>query len=126
MTLPPRKNKNSGRQNEGKRWPQHLQFVRGYACAVGNKGGVCGGRIEAAHVDFAGGKGVGMKVDDRFTIPLCLCHHADQHQIGWSSFQKIYRIDALDIAAGIARVSPSLIKAARALGHDAGPQEEME
>lgn len=122
MTLPPRKHKNSGKQNAGKRWPQHLQFVRGYACAVASNG--CNGKVESAHVDFAGGKGMSMKVDDRFTIPLCTAHHADQHNVGWPAFQRAHRIDALEIAAGIARVSPSLIKAARALGHDAGPEEE--
>jgi len=124
MTLPPRKHKNSGKQNAGKRWPQHLQFVRGFKCVA--DGSACNGKIEAAHVDFAGGKGIGMKVDDRFTIPACTFHHSLQHSNGWPWFQRVYGVDALKVAADLARISPSLIKAARALGHDAGPQEDME
>ena len=123
MTLPPRKFKNSGRQREGKDWPQHRQFVRGYACAVA--GSSCWGKVQCCHVDFAGGKGVAMKVDDRFSIPLCAGHHDEQTNVlGWPDFQKKYRLDALALAANIARLSPSVIKAARALGHDAGPEEE--
>lgn len=124
MTLPPRKHKNSGRQREGKDWPQHRQFVRGFACAVANS--ECWGSIQCCHVDFAGGKGVALKVDDRFSVPLCHGHHREQTDVlGWPKFEQKYGLDALKVAAEIARVSPSLIRAARALGHDAG-SEEME
>jgi hypothetical protein len=43
--------------------------------------------MEAAHVDYAGDKGMGTKVSDRFAIPLCSAHHHYQHSIGWASFE---------------------------------------
>lgn len=122
MTLPRRKHRNSGRQNAGKRFPAHLQYVRGFACLVENA--ECTGRIEAMHVDYAGGKGVSMKVSDAFTVPGCSGHHAEQTRTGWQTFERKYGVDALAVAKNIARLSPTLIKAARALGHDAGPEEE--
>lgn len=73
--------------------PQFLQWLRGRQCAVaatGRAGAVeaCEGKIEAAHVDYAGGKGVGTKVADRFAIPLCSYHHARQHAVGWDTFDR--------------------------------------
>ncbi len=62
------------------------QWVRGRNClAIGT--GKCEGKVQAAHVDYAGGKGVGTKVADRFTIPLCAKHHAMQHNMGWMRFE---------------------------------------
>lgn len=49
--------------------------------------GLCEGRMEAAHVDHAGGKGVGLKVADRHCIPLCEDHHRRQHRRGWQTFE---------------------------------------
>ncbi len=36
---------------------------------------------QAAHVRFLSGVGMGQK-DDRFCVPLCLAHHAEQHAAG--------------------------------------------
>ena len=44
--------------------------------------------IVAAHVDHAGGKGIGTKVADRFCIPLCDECHTRQHAHGWKSFEQ--------------------------------------
>lgn len=49
--------------------------------------GLCQGPMVAAHVDHAGGKGVGTKVADRHCIPLCDWHHHDQHLKGWRTFE---------------------------------------
>jgi hypothetical protein len=73
----PRK-KNSHKADFYLRAPSFLQWLRGRNCLLCDKGG-CEGRIEAAHVDYAGGKGVGIKVADRFSIPLCSAHHRAQH-----------------------------------------------
>lgn len=51
--------------------------------------------MEAMHVDHGGDKGMGTKVSDRFAIPGCTGHHAEQHRIGWATFQTKYKFDAL-------------------------------
>ena len=63
-----------------------LQWLRGRECLCA--GGGCDGRIEAAHVDYAGDKGMGTKVSDRHAVPLCSRHHAWQHQHGWPLFER--------------------------------------
>jgi hypothetical protein len=80
----PRK-RNSPRIAE-KSAPGFLQWLRGRVCfASGSLG--CDGRIEAAHVDYAGDKGMGSKVSDKFAVPLCSAHHREQHQVGWREFE---------------------------------------
>ncbi|WP_293921078.1 hypothetical protein [Sphingobium sp. UBA5915] len=90
----PRK-KNSHKADFYLRAPSFLQWLRGRNCLLCDKGG-CEGRIEAAHVDYAGGKGVGIKVADRYAIPLCSAHHRAQHNWGWQTFEDNFRIDALE------------------------------
>lgn len=66
-----------------------LQWLRGRECFCADEDGPdCFGKIEAAHVDYAGDKGMGTKVSDRFAIPLCTGHHAYQHTIGWAPFER--------------------------------------
>lgn len=64
-----------------------LQWLRGRPCSVEHFGG-CEGKMTAAHVDYAGGKGMGTKVADRFAIPLCARHAQMQHDIGWDTFER--------------------------------------
>lgn len=89
--------KNAGRPAE-KSAPGFLQWLRGRNCICQQFGG-CGGKLEAAHVDHGGDKGMGTKASDKFAIPLCTWHHAEQHRIGWKSFQTKYRFVALEVAA---------------------------
>ncbi len=63
------------------------QWLRGRPCAADGYG-LCEGRMIAAHVDHAGGKGIGTKVADRYCIPLCDGHHRRQHNRGWQTFEK--------------------------------------
>jgi hypothetical protein len=89
--------KNSPRIAE-KSAPGFLQWLRGRNCCCLSRGG-CGGKIEAAHVDYAGDKGMSTKVSDRFAIQLCTSHHAEQHRIGWKAFEAKYPgLDALRTA----------------------------
>lgn len=70
----------------------------------------CDGKIEAAHVDYAGDKGMGTKVSDRFAIPMCSKHHREQHSKGWSAFERTYgNFDALEVAAQYWRNWPGRI-----------------
>jgi hypothetical protein len=80
-----RSHKNAGRPPE-KDAPKFLEWLRKtHVCVFANAGG-CGGKIEAMHLDFAGGKGVGTKVADRHSLPCCSVHHKLQHDIGWATF----------------------------------------
>ncbi len=78
--------------------PQFLQWLRGRPCFLAESR-ECEGGIEAAHVDHAGGKGMGTKVADRHAIPLCAGHHRAQHVMGWQSFEEAYVFGAVGVAA---------------------------
>jgi hypothetical protein len=91
--------------------PAFLQWLRGRECFVGIPSSkvICEGKIEAAHVDHAGGKGVATKVADRHAIPLCSRHHRLQHEIGWREFEERYMFGAVNIAASYWRAWPGRI-----------------
>ena len=96
------RHKNRGRTAE-KSAPGYLKWLRGRRCAA------CvlakaeqSERTEAAHVDHGGDKGMGTKASDRFAIPLCggpAGHHAEQHRLGWHTFEGKYHFDARMVAS---------------------------
>lgn len=88
------RHKNSHKADTWKRCPRYLQWLRGRRCALDGRGG-CGGRIEAAHIDYAGLKGVGSKVEDKNAIPLCSDHHRSQHAVGWPTFEGNFKFNGL-------------------------------
>lgn len=98
------RHRNAGRPAE-KTAPSYLQWLRGRACHLADRGG-CAGKVRACHVDHAGGKGIGTKVADRHAIPMCDGHHGEQHRIGWTSFEARYRLDAVSVAAAFWRLWP--------------------
>ena len=92
--------------------PKHLAAVRQCPCLS------CGraDQIEAAHVRMSTpGKpnpGVGMKPDDKFTLPLCaVCHRTGptaQHEVGEVKFWAALGIDPLVVCARLYAVSPDV------------------
>ena len=56
---------------------EHLRFVAQQSCLI------CG-RLpsHAHHVRYAQSRGLGLKVSDEFTVPLCATHHAENHATG--------------------------------------------
>ena len=96
--------RNGRRGARARSCPSHLQWLRGRPCAVAST--ECAGAIVAAHVDHAGGKGTGLKVEDRHAIPLCDAHHREQHQHGWRTFERKHRLDGVALAAEYWRLSP--------------------
>jgi hypothetical protein len=67
---------------------EHLQSVAQKACLV------CGRQpSDPHHLRFAQGRGMGQKVSDEFTVPLCRGHHRELHRSGdeaaWWSRQGI-------------------------------------
>lgn len=88
-----------------------LQWLRGRECIFA-LAATCEGKIEAAHLDFAGGKGMGSKVADRFCLPMCAKHHRRQHEMGWKSFMAAMgarEVVLLDAAASYWRSWPGRI-----------------
>ncbi len=86
--------------------PAFLQWLRGRECFVDAD---CNGKIEAAHTYGAGDKGMGTKSSDRYAIPLCSGHHAEQHRIGWKSFEEAYLFLAPFMAQAYWRAWPGRI-----------------
>src|SRR5262249_4052318 len=55
----------------------HLKFVASQPCLV------CGRHpSDPHHLRFAQARGIGLKVSDEFTVPLCRGHHRQLHQAG--------------------------------------------
>lgn len=56
---------------------EHLRFVASRPCLI------CGRTpAQAHHVRFAQPRGLGLKVSDEFTVPLCAIHHSENHKTG--------------------------------------------
>ena len=73
---------------------EHLRFVAQQPCLI------CGRTpAHAHHIRYAQPRGLGLKVSDEFTVPLCAIHHSENHTTGderrW--WQK-HKIDPLDMA----------------------------
>lgn len=59
------------------RCKEHLRFVASQPCMI------CGrSPSQAHHVRFAQSRGLGLKVSDEFTVPLCALHHRENHATG--------------------------------------------
>lgn len=101
-----------------RRWrsPAHTTFVRGFCCAM------CGSttNIEAAHVRFGSGAGMGQKPDDWRTAPLCAgpnsnkqgqlgCHnrqHIRGEQSFWNEYAEIHGQTVEELLAELIKASP--------------------
>jgi DNA recombination protein Rad52 len=77
----------------------HLRFVARQACLI------CGRTpSHAHHVRYAQSRGLGLKVSDEFTVPLCAIHHSENHSTGnerlwWEQ----HKIDPLAVASALWR-----------------------
>jgi Rad52/22 family double-strand break repair protein len=80
---------------------EHLRFVAQQPCLI------CGrSPSHAHHIRFAQSKGLGLKVSDEFTVPLCAIHHQQNHTRGderpwWQE----HKIDPLVVAIRLWRES---------------------
>ena len=69
---------------------EHLRFVARQPCLI------CGrAPSHAHHVRYAQPRGLGLKVSDEFTVPLCAIHHGENHSTGdercWWEHRSAYR-----------------------------------
>ena len=67
---------------------EHLRFVASQPCLI------CGRTpAHAHHIRYAQQRGLGLKVSDEFTVPLCAIHHNENHSTGderrWWADRKI-------------------------------------
>jgi DNA recombination protein Rad52 len=86
---------------------EHLRFVAQQPCLI------CGRKpSHAHHVRYAQPRGLGLKVSDEFTVPLCATHHSENHQTGdeprWWEQQ---RIDPIEVARDLWNVSSGRTRA---------------
>ena len=84
----------------------HLQFTRDHDCSV--KSADCFGRVQAHHMVAVGSGNNRLKPSLRhFTaVPLCVKHHAEYHNRGYSGFQTEFsapgeRIDLFKLALSL-------------------------
>ena len=102
---------------------EHLRFVARQPCVI------CGRTpSHAHHVRYAQPRGLGLKVSDEFTVPLCAIHHHENHTTGnerrWWQERKI---DPLEIAGALWRESRVPVPSpADTPGQDESPSHDVD
>jgi ERF superfamily len=83
----------------------HLKFVASQPCLV------CGrSPADAHHLRFAQPRGMGLKVSDEFTVPLCRSCHRQNHQVGDErSWWKAKTSDPLKVAERLWSISRGVV-----------------
>jgi DNA recombination protein Rad52 len=78
---------------------EHLRFVARQPCLI------CGRTpSHAHHIRYAQSKGLGLKVSDEFTVPLCAIHHTQNHATGDERrWWERHKIDPLLVANALWR-----------------------
>lgn len=95
----PRK-KNSHKADSWKRCEPFLRWLRSRPCfiSIQSRSHECSGKVRACHFDPWGDKGMGTKVSDQASMPMCDGAHAEQTDIlGWPTFQRKYAFDGRDV-----------------------------
>ena len=91
----------------------HLDFVRQLPCCI------CADNTatEAAHIRYADPRiakpitGIGIKPDDRFTVPLCGRHNREQHESNERSWWRERRIDPVLVSLALFSISGDIEQA---------------
>jgi len=83
------------------RCKEHLRFVASQPCVV------CGRfPSHAHHIRHAQSRGLGLKVSDEFTVPLCATHHHHVHTMGKEQeWWQERNLDPLKVASALWRQS---------------------
>jgi hypothetical protein len=92
----------------------HLRFVAKQPCLICERL-----PCDAHHLRFAQGRGLGLKVSDEFTVPLCRGHHREVHRAGKEArWWENAGIDALVIARKLWTETHPLCAPPTATGQD--------
>src|SRR5262245_26713031 len=86
---------------------KHLRFVADRCCII------CGTYpCDAAHIKMADARvlkpvssNIGMKADDRFTLPLSRRHHEEQHSMPERAFYEKYNLDPILLSLALYSIS---------------------
>lgn len=89
---------------------KHLAFVRSKGCLISFNGQRCNQRPEAHHLMKMGGRGMGLKESDEWTVPLCRYHHSEVTDYGdeekfWNKYG--FKYEAVKQTARKPRISES-------------------
>jgi hypothetical protein len=97
----------------------HLRFVAKQPCLI------CGRQpCDAHHLRFAQSRGLGIKVGDEFTVPLCRGHHRELHRAGnEATWWRTKGVDAMGAAQKLWIETHPLRNLAGAIGLDATPPD---
>lgn len=101
--LPQRIRMDEVRNKPRRRSPAHRDWVRSHRCCVP---GCQLMPIEVAHVRIGTDGSMGRKPSDKWCLSLRRDHHAQQHQLGESSFERRHSISMHALAAEFFRRSP--------------------
>jgi hypothetical protein len=82
---------------------EHLRYVAQQPCLIYGRS-----PSQAHHVRFAQSKGLGLKISDEFTIPLCAIHHQQNHATCNELWWQEHKIDPLAVAIRLWRESQHL------------------
>ena len=92
---------NSHRADQWKRCEPYLSWLRKMPCFLSVHAPAlhtCSGKVRACHFDPWGDKGMGTKVSDSASLPMCDAAHAEQTDVlGWPDFQRKYEFDGRDV-----------------------------
>jgi hypothetical protein len=92
----------------------HLRFVASQPCLI------CGRTpSDAHHIKFAEQRAMGLKVSDKFTVPVCRLHHRELHRRGderawWAT----HGIDPITTAANLWRKTRKIAPVAETISED--------
>jgi len=95
----------------------HLRFVARQPCLI------CGrAPSHAHHVRYAQSRGLGLKVSDEFTVPLCAIHHSENHATGNErQWWEQHNIDPLKVASALWRPDRTPVEPSEVV--NTGPDE---
>lgn len=86
---------------------RHLRALRALPCVICLRT-----PVEAAHIRFSvpnkPNPGIGARPSDRYALPLCPEHHAEQHRNGERKWWEKQGINPIWLATQLYRVSPNL------------------
>lgn len=101
------RHQNSARADKERRFPQHLQWLRGRPCLIeGRAGHTCSGKMTASHSDADGSKGMGLKSHDFTAVPLCFAAHDEKDRIGLRTWEARYGVNHAEAGRAYGSKSP--------------------
>lgn len=90
----------------------HRKFVSGHPCCITKNGEHCNGTpVDPHHLMKMGGRGVGLKESDEWTVPLCRRHHTEvtgygDEEVFWLFYSIPYET-VIELAQWLTSRSPS-------------------